>query len=265
MYKNSNLLFCYPLCFEGEEPKAEEVQQEKKTTVFTQDDVNKFLADDRRKHQERYSNLEKTYQSVLGSNQLGQAEREKLEKDLQDLQASFRTKEQQLEFEKKQAAKQYEDDLTKAKQQVTRWEQLYRDEKIDRSLLDAAGQDAFNPSQIVNLLRPVTELKEEVDSSGRPTNQLIPMVKFRDIDEKTGEPIETLRTPQDAVKRMKELPNLYGNLFKSNVVSGVGAGAAQSSGISGGKIDVTRLSPEQYRKLRTENPEALGLSRRGRL
>ena len=49
---------------------------------------------------------------------------------------------------------------------------------------------------------------------------------------------------------MKELPARYGNLFKSGVVSGIGASSA-TGGIapgSSGKLDVRKLTPQQYRK-----------------
>lgn len=230
--------------------------------TFSQDDVNRFLADDRRKHEARYKKLEQTMQSQLKNAQLNAGERQKLQQELDDLQASFRTREQQAEYERKQAEQQYQRDLKETQERAQRWESLFRSEKIDRSLLDAAGSDAFNPTLIVDLLRPVTDLKEETNEDGEPSGKLVPMVNFNDVDEKTGEPIKTLRTPAEAVKRMKELPELYGGLFKSNVVSGVGAGAAEGSVGKTGKVDVTKLSPEQYRKLREENPQALGLSPR---
>lgn len=229
---------------------------------FTQADVNRFLADDRRKHEARYKKLEQTMQNQLKNAQLNAGERQKLQQELDDLQASFRTREQQAEYERKKAQQQYESQLKETQERAQRWETLFRSEKIDRSLLDAAGSDAFNPTLIVDLLRPVTDLKEETNEDGEPTGKLVPMVNFNDIDEKTGEPIKTLRTPTEAVKRMKELPQVYGGLFKSNVVSGVGAGSAEGTVGKTGKVDVTKLSPEQYRKLREENPQALGLSPR---
>jgi hypothetical protein len=92
---------------------------------------------------------------------------------------------------------------------------------------------------------------------------MVPKVDFPDINEETGQAEITLRTPQEAVQRMKELPEQWGNLFRANVVSGIGSGAATGGVTSGegGRIDVAKLSPEQYRKLRKENPEALGLRR----
>jgi hypothetical protein len=94
---------------------------------------------------------------------------------------------------------------------------------------------------VVALLKPDTELK---DIEG----ELTPMVNFNDIDEKTGLPVQTLCTPADAVKRMQQLPKIYGNLFRSNVVSGVGAG--QGSGITQNAYDYENITSEQYRKNR---------------
>jgi hypothetical protein len=80
-----------------------------------------------------------------------------------------------------------------------------------------------------------------------------------DVDPKTGEPVQMVRTPEEAVKRMKELPDTFGNLFKSGVVSGIGAGMATGGTPGGGRVDVRKLTPQQYRELREKNPEALGL------
>ena len=59
---------------------------------------------------------------------------------------------------------------------------------------------------------------------------------------------------------MKEMGE-YANLFKSNVVAGVGANSATGGIAPGasGRIDVRNLTAEQYAKIREENPEALGL------
>ena len=102
------------------------------------------------------------------------------------------------------------------------------------------------------VLRPMTRLSEITDASGKGTGKFEVKVDFPDTDPNTGEPIKALHTPQSAVKRMKELPK-YVNLFKSGVVSGVGANAA-TGGLtpgSNGKIDVRNLtSMEQYMEIR---------------
>jgi hypothetical protein len=222
---------------------------------FTQDDVNRIVAEDKRKHQAQMKQLEGKLESLAQDKSLTDTQRKELKQQLEDLQKTYRTKEQQAEFERKQAAEKYENELKTATARAERWEQLYRDEKVMRSLQDAAGAaDAFNPQQIVGLLKPFTVLKE-LEGGG-----LVPMIDFPDVDEKTGEEIKTLRTPMDAVERMKKLPKMYGNLFKSNVVSGVGAGQGKS--YNSDDLDVKNLTTEEYMRLRRENPEKLGLRRR---
>lgn len=184
-----------------------------------------------------------------------------MQQELEDLQKAFRTKEQQAEYERKKQAEKYKTELQQASESAVKWESMYKTSIMERSLQDAAiSADAFNPSQIVSLLKPMTKMVEETDDEGIPIGKLTPKVDFQDIDEKTGERVTTLRTPEDAVKRMRELPNLYGNLFKSNVVSGIGSGSA-TGGASSGKynVDLTKLTPEQYRRLRQEDPRLLGL------
>ena len=232
---------------------------------FSQDDVNKFLAEDRRKHQEKIVKLENSYKDLLADKTLATERREKLEGELQDLQASQRTKEQQEAYERKQEQEKFKSEVSNYKDSAVRWERMYKDSVIHRSLQDAAiAAESFNPTQIVGLLRPVTEMRAVTDTEGNEIEeQMVPKVDFPDIDEKTGEQIVTLCTPQEAVQRMKQLPKIYGNLFRANVVSGIGSGAATGGVTSGegGRIDVAKLSPEQYRKMRKDNPEALGLRR----
>lgn len=251
------------VCFDGEPTEPQTGNQT--PTQFTQDDLNKFLAEDRRKHQEKYKQLEASYQNILQTKGLADDEKAKLKFEFEDLQKTFRTKEQQMEFEKKQAALKYESELNDWKQKAVRWEGAYKEQVVQTSLQDAAiSGEAFNPHQIIGLLQPITELRPEMDKDGKETGRLVPMIDFPDIDEKTGESIKTLRSPKDAVQRMKELPQLYGNLFKSNVVSGVGAGTAAGGVPNNGRVDVSKLTAEQYRKIRQDNPELLGLRRRGK-
>ncbi len=75
--------------------------------TFTQEEVNKFLASDRRKHQERYEALEGSYQKLLENESLSKDERNKLEESLENLRAQYRTKEQQAAHERKQLEEEF--------------------------------------------------------------------------------------------------------------------------------------------------------------
>lgn len=249
----------------AEARQAAEEAEAAKAKAFSQDDVNTYLAEDRRRHQEKYKKLEGAYQEMLADKNLAAEQRSKFEAELQDLQKTFRTKEQQAEYERKQECERYENELKTSRESAIKWETMYKGSVVQRSLQDAAvGAEAFNPTQIIGLLTPMTQMRDKTDDAGNEIGEMAPMVDFQDIDEKTGERIITLRTPQEAVQRMKELPEYWGNLFRANVVSGIGSGAATGGVTSGegGRIDPTKLTPDQYRKLRKENPEALGLKKR---
>jgi hypothetical protein len=252
----------YVLCYEGEgeggvaappkePPKPEGGQPGTNDRRFTQEEVNKILAEDKRKHQEKYQQLEGSYQELLQNQNLTTEQRDDLKSKLEEVQKSLRTKEQQAEYERKQAEEKYKNELESQKTRADHWENLFKQKEIERSLQDAASfGDAYNSRQIVGLLKPFTTLKE--DEGGT----LTPMVDFPDIDEKTGEEITTLRTPTDAVKRMRELPKIWGNLFKSNVVSGVGSGQASTGDPD--SFDYSNMSAEEYRKHRAAIKARLG-------
>jgi hypothetical protein len=273
LYLSPALLACYDNEPAGDPPAGDPPAGDPPAggdKTFTQEQVNKFLAEDRRKtsaaHKAALEKTETTYKELLTNNQnLSAKERQALEENLAIVQGQLRTKEQQAAFEKKQLEETFQQKLTEKEKAAAEWESRYRDSTISRSLQDAAvTNDAFSPDQIVTILRPMTKLIEVVDEgTKKPTGFYRPVIEFPDKDPNTGETVTTTRTPEEAVKRMKELPEKYGNLFKSNVVSGIGSNS--TAGLpagSGGKIDVRKLTPAQYREIRAKNPELLGL--RGR-
>jgi hypothetical protein len=176
----------------------------------------------------------------------------------------LRTKEQQLTLEKRQLEEQYQAKVEESAKKAQVWEALFRDSTIERSLQDAAVKhEAFNPAQVVTQLRPWTRVIEVMDEkSGKPTGKYKPVVDMPDMDATTNEQVIMNRSPEEAVKRMKEMPEQWGNLFRSNVVSGIGSSSATGGLMpgQGGKIDVRKLTPQQYREIREKNPELLGLA-----
>lgn len=230
--------------------------------------INDTVAAEKRKEQAKsqatLEKTEQTYKEMLANNQnLSTKDRTTLEEALTNVQGQLRTKENQLILEKKELEEKLTGKIKEHETRANQWESRFRDNEVLRSLQDAAiSADAFRAEQIVSLLKPMTKLVEEVDSkTGKATGRYVSTVEFPDKDATTGEPILTSRTPEDAVKRMKELPEIYGNLFKSNVVSGIGSSSGVGITNSNGKIDLKNLSPAQYREIREKNPEALGLKK----
>ena len=85
------------------------------------------------------------------------------------------------------------------------------------------------------------------------------VVDLPDTDE-NGNPTTRALSPHETLKTMQDRSNAYGNLFKSGVVSGIGAGSGAGTAMTpGGRIDVRNLTQDQYMEIRAKNPELLGL------
>jgi hypothetical protein len=229
--------------------------------TYTQEEFNKALAEDRRKHQAQLKVMETRLQDSLKSNTLNEGDRKSLQENLSAVQGQLRSKEQQAALEKQELEASYQVKLSAMEETARKWELLHRDSTVQRSLQDAAiKHDAFSASQVVTLLKPMTKMIEEMDPVTKRSNGFKVVVEMPGTDPKTGEFTLYVHTPDEAVKRMKELPE-YGNQFKSGVVSGIGAGSATGGLAPGqnGKVDVAKLTPQQYREIRATNPERLGL------
>ena len=242
--------------------------------TFTQEQVNGIVAADRRKLEEALKKTEKQYQDLLASQSLTEQERKALQANLEMVQGQLRSKEEQLLLEKKQIEEVYANKMQEMEKKVAHFETLYRDSTIERALQDAAMKhEAWSPSQVVSLLRLQTKMIEETDSkTGKLTGKYKPMVEMQALNTTTGEIETKAYTPEDAVKKMKDTPDTWGNLFKSGVVSGIGAGTATGGLMPGqsGRLSadaINKLTPAQYREIRANHPEWLGLDplpKRGR-
>jgi len=221
-----------------------------------QEQVNKILAEDRRKHQAKVNELKSQLEVFGQSNTLSEQQKSELETTMADLQKQLMTSEQQAALQKQQMEEKYTVELDTARTERDQWKHQYESSTIGRALMDASiAGDAFNPAQIVALLKPNTKLVKNEETGVVETK-----IDFNDIHAETGEPVLTQLTPTQAITRMKELTDNYGNLFNSNVVKGVSGGSKGEGGsISNRKVDVKNMSPAEYAKMRKENPAALGL------
>ena len=285
MFNSLYLSRPWSACFEGEDDAtkaaAEKAAAEAAAAAaaaagktFTQDDVNRIVATDRRKLEDALKKTEKQYQDLLASQSLTEQERKALQANLEMVQGQLRSKEEQLLLEKKQLQETYAGKLQEMEKKASFFETLYRDSTIERALQDAAVKhEAWSPSQVVTLLRGQTKMLEETDpKTGKLTGKFKPMVEMQAVNSTTGEAESKAYTPEDAVKKMKDTPDTWGNLFRSGVVSGIGAGTATGGLMPGqsGRLDaaaIRKLTQEQFREIRANHPEWLGLDplpKRGR-
>jgi hypothetical protein len=262
LHVSASVLTCYEGEQQGGQPAGQPSPDQQPPAadskrLFTQEELNQVLAKDRRKHDAQLQKMESMLSDLSTSKSLTEEERSSMAAQLDEVRNASLTKEQQAAKEKKALEESYQRKLKELDQRGKNWEQLYRESTIERSLADAAVKhDAFSPAQIVKQLRDITRLEEKTDANGKPTGK--PIVDFPEQGE-NGETTVTPLTPDAAVKRMKSLPEVYGNFFKGNVVSGVGSGSGAGTPSSNGKVDPRKLSMQQYLEIREKNPQLLGL------
>ena len=129
------------------------------------------------------------------------------------------------------------------------WRKRYEEESATNEILLASRQnEAVADEQLLELLKPKTRLVETMDD-GKPTGKFQNKVKLTTKNDKK-EVVELDLTIGEAVKRMKDEPERFGNLFKSTLSGGLGAGG--STGNSSLNGDRPPDDPEQYKIWRAE-------------
>jgi FtsZ-binding cell division protein ZapB len=233
--------------------------------TFTQEQVNKFLADDRRKNETTQKakvkalleEKEAKITEAINSKTLTEQERDQLKADKEAVQTQlkdYRSKEETLRREQVQLKVELDGKVTVAEKRAQEWEGRYRDAQINRELLDASvNNEAYNATQLVEILQPKTKMVEVKDTAGEGTGQFQIMVDLKVVDDK-GVLSVVQCSPAEAVKKMKTCPTLYGNLFKTAATGGVGGNSATGANPGGaGSFDPkTKFTQEQFRAERAK-------------
>lgn len=215
---------------------------------FTQKQLNDILAKEKGKHQKQTEAQVKELEKLKSAKGLTEQEKKALETRIEDLNNSMLTKEQLAQKEREKLQGEHKKTLDTVAGERDFYKQLYQKSTITRSISDeATAAEAYNPRQVVALLESKTRLVEALDGDGQPiAGEFVVRVKMEDVD-KEGKPTTLDMTVAEALKRMKDRADEYGNLFKSGVSGGLGG----TSGKGGTKdVDPSKMSAEEYRKWR---------------
>lgn len=222
--------------------------------IFTDDQqkhvdkiVEERLARERKKQEPIISELEQ----LKKNHKLSVKGTETLTKQIKDLQQAHMSKEEIALQEKQDLEDRLQKDLESQREETGRWQTLYTDATIERSITDeAVGAEAYRPSQIVSLLRSNTELIKELKEDGTETGRLIPSVTMMGQNAE-GKSIEMKLTVKDAIKQMKDdKTGDFSNLFKSGLTGGVGSGTVPGDNTVMTGERVARMPHDEYMKNR---------------
>ena len=241
------------LAYEGEEttnPPSSETKPPTGEKVFKQEDVNRLLAEERRKLQTGAQKLAGELEALRTKASLTQQERDELSTRIDALQSEYMTKEELTKRQLDKAKKEADDRIAALEGTAKTWQSKYTTTTIKRTITDAAASnDAYNAGQIVAILERDATLVDVLDEDQKPTGEHEVRIKFNDVD-KGGKAVTLTLTPAEAVKRMKEIGD-FQNLFKGTGTGGVGS-TNRGSGKPLDAANLARTNPEEYRKLRKE-------------
>lgn len=225
--------------------------------TFTQDEVNAIMKKEKDKakvdREKTIQDLEKLQASV----QLTEQQKQQMEQQIESLRSQNMTTEEQARRAKEKLENDFKGQLAQTQAEKDRWAADYQNLKIGYEINTAAAQNGVldNSVRFVEaLLRPQTRLVPDLGDDGKPNGEHTAKVRFQDVD-KNGKPVIVDYTIPEAVKRMKEKPDEYGNLFRATTAGGAGA----SSGTPGKKPNPANMSMDEYMATRKANPAALGL------
>lgn len=221
--------------------------------TFTQEEVNRFLAAEKRKQQEQNDKTVKELQALKQAKGLTDQEKASLEDRIKALQSEGLTKEQLLQKEKEKIKTELNEQLESSRKETQVWKERFVNQKIVQEINSAASSNgAFDSEQILALLFPKTSVVETLDDEGKPTGEYNPRVKLADVTA-DGKPTTLDLSVPEAVKLMKGKPDKYGNLFKSTASGGLGLGGTSQSKDPdwAGLVN----DPAKYRELRKKGKE----------
>lgn len=225
------------------EPPTPPVEQ-----TYTQKEYEAAIAGERKRAQEANRNTIAELTKLKNDNSLSQNQQAALQQQIDELESTLLTKEELqkrvLEQKENEARIQIEN-LTK---DASIWKTRFESSLIERSLMDAAVKEgAFDPGIFSSLLRDkVVTVQDEQTGTFK--------VQVKLDGQKDGKPAVLTFTPEEAIQHMKNQPNRFGYLFKGTASSGTGGNNNPNEVL--GKLDLTKLTPDEYRKYRQQIMES---------
>lgn len=226
-------------------------------TVKDQAQLNAVLKREKEKYRKDREKLTKQLEELQGNVRLTAEQKEALESQIEELRTQTMTADERARHKETKLQKDFEAKLTAASDSSKQWESRYHDLRIGYEITQASSAHEVLPNSVPfveAVLRNRTKLVPNVTEDGQPDGTFTAKVKFDDVDAK-GKPIVLDLTVEETVKRMKELPDKYGNLFKGANNGGLGGG----TGAPGKKANPAKMSTEEYLAARRKDPASVGL------
>jgi hypothetical protein len=226
----------------------------KSLTSYTQPQLNEIFAHNKRKLVEQNQNLVRQLETLRDGQNLSEQEKAALQQQIDQLNSQYQTRDQQHQAEVNRLQEKYNKDTKKSAEERDLWKGRYENTvTANEILIEGNAAKAYNIDQLKAIILPMTKVVEDLQD-GKPTGNFVPRVDFTGRD-KDGKPVKLNLSVKETIKTMKEMPDLYGNLFLNDQNGGLNTFPApgQAGNGSAAGLNVDDMTPQQYLK----NREAL--------
>ncbi len=207
-----------------------------KGKLYTEDEFNRHTAAQRRAHEAEAKKTAAELSRLSEDKRLTQEERDGYAKRLEEVEAQYKTQQQLADERVKKAEEKYKKDNETYKKDAEGFKKKYIEMKIDNELTtEAALADEAVPGQLKVFVQKNTVLQDEIGEDGKATGNEVVRIILDDVDG-DKKPVKLTLPVKAAFKRMKEKPELFGNLFKGSGTGGVGSTSGKGGGGSGGTM-----------------------------
>lgn len=217
--------------------------------TFTQADIDKLMVTHKKELQTQNQKLAEELTQLKEKSTGTEAEKAALQERIDALTNQGKSKEQQLAQEAEKWKKKHADDVKSKEEEAVKWKGQFENYLVKSSLLAAADKHkAESAEQIEMMFKGMVKVVPVADEAGVVLGyQPVMTVKVPDAKDATKK-IEMQLPVEEAIAKIKE-DNAFANLFKVEGVDGRGSNNHRHTGPS---PDITKMPPDQYRKLRKE-------------
>lgn len=224
--------------------------------VFTPEQQKVFdnaLAVERRKGEEKNSNLIKQLETLTKGKSLSEEEKAAAQAQIEALRTEYMTKEQLAADGYKKRETELSAQAKAAAEERDSWKNVFQSKLAEVEILKAANNpeaEAYDKDQMLEFLQPKAKVTPKVDSEGKPIpGQFAVKIPITVTDDK-GITKTLEMEPLEALKQLQEMPR-YQNLFKSKIKGGLGGNNQGSGNNSGNNPTVdTASDPEKWKEFR---------------
>lgn len=218
--------------------------------TFTQEEVNKMLAENKRNLQKENQELVKQLEEIRSNANLSQQQKDELDARINTLTQQHLTEQQKLQLELEKVTKKYKTDTETLSSEAKKWQTNFHSTLITNSILEGATKhQAASSKQLLAMLGSQVKVVEEVDDTGKPTGRYVPKLPMTVIDPKTKKPVQMELDVVEAIGKLREDPE-YSNLFLVDGKPGLGGNNMNLDGSGNKTPDFSKMTPAEYQAWR---------------